>query len=105
MSTANALKEKLGKALSRPAAPKKEPDALLPRATVGGKAAKLSVSLYPRDIECMDQIKDFMRGLGFRNLADSEALRLACRAIAIDDRLGAILREMQTEDGRRKRQE
>lgn len=76
-----------------------------PRAETSVKATrapKLSVSLYQYDIERLDTIKDFMKSQGFRNLSDSEALRLACRKVEIDGSLIDVYRSMQTEDGRRK---
>ena len=66
------------------------------------RAPKLSVSLYQHDIDRLDTIKDFMKEQGFRNLSDSEALRLACRRVQIDDGLIDTYRAMQFEDGRRK---
>ena len=63
------------------------------------RAPKLSVSLYSRDIE---PIKEFMKSQGFRNLSDSEALRLACRNVQIDVGLIDVYRSMQGEDGRRR---
>ena len=70
----------------------------------GARAPKLSVSLYQRDIDRLDTIKDFMKAQGFRNLSDSEALRLACRKVAIDGTLIEVYRAMQREDGRRKQE-
>ena len=70
----------------------------------GARAPKLSVSLYQHDIERLDTIKDFMKTQGFRNLSDSEALRLACRKVAIDGALIEVYRAMQGEDGRRKQE-
>ncbi len=66
------------------------------------RAPKLSVSLYQRDIDRLDVIKDFMKSQGFRNLSDSEALRLACRKVEVDGSLVDIYKAMQAEDGRRK---
>lgn len=68
------------------------------------RAPKLSVSLYQHDIERLDTIKDFMKSQGFRNLSDSEALRLACRKVQIDGALIDVYRTMQGEDGRRKQE-
>lgn len=68
----------------------------------GARAPKLSVSLYQHDINRLDTIKDFMKSQGFRNLSDSEALRLACRRVEIDATLIDTYRAMQSEDGRRK---
>ncbi len=64
---------------------------------------KVSASLYSFDIECLDLIRDFMRGKGIRNVTDSEALRLACRAVKIDDALMGIYEEMIKEDRRRRK--
>lgn len=65
---------------------------------------KVSASLYSFDIECLDRIREFMRGKGIRNVTDSEALRLACRAVKIDDALMGIYEEMTKEDRRRRKQ-
>lgn len=65
---------------------------------------KVSASLYSFDIECLDRIREFMRGKGIRNITDSEALRLACRAVKIDDALMGIYEEMTKEDRRRRKQ-
>jgi hypothetical protein len=70
----------------------------------GARAPKLSVSLYQHDIDRLDTIKDFMKSQGFRNLSDSEALRLACRRVAIDGALIDVYKSMQSEDGRRKQE-
>jgi hypothetical protein len=70
----------------------------------GSRAPKLSVSLYQYDIERLDSIKDFMKAQGFRNLSDSEALRLACRRVEIDATLIDAYKSMQSEDGRRKQE-
>lgn len=64
---------------------------------------KVSASLYSLDIECLDQIREFMRGKGVRNITDSEALRLACRAVNIDDALVSIYEQMTKEDRRRRK--
>jgi hypothetical protein len=66
-------------------------------------AVKLSVSLYNFDITCLDKIKDYMRKQGIRKLSDSEALRLACRAVETNNNFLGIYESMQTEDRRRKR--
>jgi hypothetical protein len=72
-----------------------------PAATEG--VIKLSASLYSFDIECLDRIRDFMRDKGVRNITDSEALRLACRAVKIEDSLMDIYQEMTKDDGRRRK--
>lgn len=68
------------------------------------RAPKLSVSLYQQDIDRLDTIKDFMKSQGFRNLSDSEALRLACRRVSIDGDLIEVYKSMQSEDGRRRQE-
>lgn len=65
---------------------------------------KVSASLYSFDIQCLDRIREFMRDKGIRNITDSEALRLACRAVKIDDALMGIYEEMSKEDRRRRKQ-
>ena len=66
------------------------------------RAPKISVSLYRTDLARLDEIKEYMRGQGHRNLSDSEALRLACRAVKIGDAFLDFYRDMQREDGRRR---
>ncbi len=78
------------------------PELRAEKSAKGSRAPKLSVSLYQHDIERLDTIKDFMKSQGFRNLSDSEALRLACRKVEIDGSLIAVYKSMQAEDGRRK---
>lgn len=91
-------------AAPRPASPRgtrKKADA--PQAEVREGVIKLSASLYNFDIECLDRIREFMRGKGIRNITDSEALRLACRAVKIDDGFMDIYEEMTKEDRRRRK--
>jgi len=64
---------------------------------------KLSASLYNFDIECLDRIREFMRNRGVRNITDSEALRLACRAVKVDEGFMDIYQEMTKEDRRRRK--
>jgi len=66
------------------------------------RAPKLSVSLYQRDLERLDEIKAFMQKRKIRNLSDSEALRLAIRSIELGEGLLEVYQEMLGEDGRRK---
>ncbi len=90
-------------AAPHPASPRsagKKSDA--PQAEVREGVIKLSASLYNFDIECLDRIREFMRGKGIRNITDSEALRLACRAVKIDDGFMDIYEEMTKEDRRRR---
>lgn len=92
-------------AAPRPApqkAVKEKPDTQPAAAREG--VIKVSASLYNFDIECLDRIREFMRGKGVRNVSDSEALRLACRAVKIDDALVGIYEEMTKEDRRRRKQ-
>jgi hypothetical protein len=92
------------RATPHPASPRgarKKADA--PQAEVREGVIKLSASLYSFDIECLDRIREFMRGKGIRNITDSEALRLACRAVKIDDAFMDIYEEMTKEDRRRRR--
>jgi len=67
----------------------------------GRVAPKLSITLYPSDFVRLDEIKEFMKGKGYRNLSDSEAIRLACRAVRISEAFVGIYQEMKNDDGRR----
>jgi hypothetical protein len=66
------------------------------------RAPKLSVSLYQPDLRRLDEIKAYMGEQGFRNLSDSEAIRLFIRSGEITGAIVSIYQEMQLEDGRRK---
>ena len=93
------------RATPRPAPPRgggKNSDAQ--QAEVKEGVIKLSASLYSLDIERLDRIREFMRSKGIRNITDSEALRLACRAVKIDDSFMDIYEEMTKEDRRRRKQ-
>ena len=67
-----------------------------------GGAQRLSITLYPTDLERLDEIKHVMLAERVRNLSDSETLRLAVRTSATD---GTLLRKvydaMILEDRRR----
>jgi hypothetical protein len=64
---------------------------------------KCSITLYQTDLDILDDIRDYLRRKGVRNLSDSEALRLACRTVSLDDRLVKTYETMRVEDGRRRR--
>lgn len=64
---------------------------------------KCSITLYQKDLDILDDIRDYLRQKGIRNLSDSEALRLACRTVSFDDRLLRSYTSMRLEDGRRNR--
>ena len=65
-------------------------------------ASKISVSVYPKDMERLDDLKDYMKKQGIRNISDSEALRIACRTLTLGSKCVDVYHEMQKEDGRRK---
>jgi hypothetical protein len=64
---------------------------------------KRSITLYQRDLDILDKIREYLRQKGVRNLSDSEGLRLACRTLSFDDRLLRTYESMKMEDGRRRR--
>lgn len=101
------LKSSLPKKSAGSHGPTNETSTPLPAPTpaLAARAPKLSVSLYQTDLRRLDDIKEFMRSRGYRNLSDSEALRIACRAVEITDRFMDVYRDMQTEDGRRRKSE
>jgi len=90
------LKTALPKSVASPTLPtvsappphEPRPSAPLSKAVQKGRGLrypKISVSLYQADIARLDEIKQFMREQGVRNLTDSEALRLACRAVTVGE--------------------
>ena len=104
MGKNSQLIEQLSKALPRSSKtdpPPPSPESVAPAAPA--MAAKSSISLYPRDLAQLDAIKQFMQSKGFRNIGDSEALRLACRAVTIGDNLIPLYEDMRQEDGRSRR--
>jgi hypothetical protein len=64
---------------------------------------KCSITLYQRDLDILDKIREYLRQKGVRNLSDSEGLRLACRTVCFDDCLLETYETMKLEDGRRRR--
>ena len=66
------------------------------------RAEKLTITVYKKDLEKLDEIKRHMAALGFRSMTDSEAVRLACRSMRFGEELAALYREMSSEDGRRR---
>ena len=66
------------------------------------KRVPLCFSVYESDVRRLDEIKDFMRAKGYRNISNSEAVRLACRAVEIGDHFLLVYQEMRLEDGRRR---
>ena len=67
-----------------------------------GKRVPLCFSVYEWDVQRLDEIKDFMRSKGYRNVTNSEAVRLACRAVEIGEHFVSVYQQMRREDGRRK---
>jgi hypothetical protein len=64
---------------------------------------KRSITLYQKDLNILDEIRNYLRQRGIRNLSDSEGLRLACRTVSLDDGLLKTYEAMKLEDGRRRR--
>ena len=64
---------------------------------------KCSITLYQTDLNILDEIRQYLRQKGIRNLSDSEGLRLACRTVSLDDLLVKTYEAMKLDDGRRRR--
>jgi hypothetical protein len=64
---------------------------------------KRSITLYQKDLNILDEIRNYLWQRGIRNLSDSEGLRLACRTVSLDDGLLKTYEAMKLEDGRRRR--
>jgi putative heme degradation protein len=103
----NELLSKLGQAMEEPTSQASDRSAgnlvqALEKKTPA-RAGKITATIYPTDWQRLDEIKDFFRLRGYRNLSDSEALRIACRAVRIGDELLPFYEDMKREDGRQKR--
>ncbi len=86
-----------------PSTPTRAAGSLIPSGQQNsGRAEKITATIYAADWRRLDDIKDFFRQMGYRNLSDSEALRIACRAVHINDELLGYYEEMRREDNRRK---
>ena len=64
---------------------------------------KRSITLYQKDLDILDGLREYLRKKGVRNLSDSEGLRLACRTVTFDERVLKTYDSMRLEDGRRRR--
>jgi hypothetical protein len=74
-----------------------------PKPADSAASQKRSITLYQTDLDILDEIRNYLRCHGVRNLSDSEALRLACRTIAFNEKLLTTYETMRFDDGRRKR--
>jgi hypothetical protein len=66
------------------------------------RVKKISISVYPKDIEVLDSLKGYLAEQGIRNLSDSETMRIAWRTLILTPRCVEVYQEMKKEDGRRK---
>ena len=65
------------------------------------KSTVVSITLYPRDLDHIDQIIDYMRD-NHRRITRSEAIKLALRGVSLNRQMLDIYPKIQGEDGRRK---
>lgn len=63
-------------------------------------ALKLSVSLYERGMDSLDNIREFLRGHGVRKLTDSKAIRITIGAAITEAKLIEIHHQLKTDDKR-----
>lgn len=104
------LKAKLGAALGdKKPTPMSIPAENLPRAQLGtppkqreSRGSKTSVNIFESDLELLDTVRDFLKGEGFRKVADSQLLRLMCRDYKPGPNTVEIMRQIVSEDGRRR---
>ncbi|MDQ3621840.1 MAG: hypothetical protein M3463_05025 [Verrucomicrobiota bacterium] len=101
MSTrSDALISQLGKSLTKPAPPTA---AFAPTAKPPTElAAKISISLYADDLARVDAIVAHMAQHRCR-VNRSEAIKIALRAVPLSLGLVELFREIQRDDGRRKK--
>lgn len=65
------------------------------------KSNVVSITLYPRDLDHIDRIIDYMRDNQSR-ITRSEAIKLALRGVSLNRQMLDIYPKIQGEDGRRK---
>ena len=97
----DALISKLGASLARPPLPPAAVAESAGEPPTPQLAAKISISLYADDLQCVDAIVAHMAQSRFR-VNRSEAIKLALRGVKLTSELPALYREIQRNDGRRK---
>ena len=65
------------------------------------KSKVISITLYPRDLDRIDEIIDFMRD-NQRRITRSDAIKLALRGVPLNKQMADLYPKIQNEDGRRK---
>ena len=66
------------------------------------KGGKTSVNLFESDLELLESLRDFLKKEGFRKVADSQLLRLMCRDYQVGPNTVETLKQIMSEDGRRR---
>jgi FtsZ-interacting cell division protein YlmF len=64
------------------------------------KSTVVSITLYPKDLDHIDQIIDYLRD-NQRRITRSEAIKLALRGVSLNRQMLDIYPKIQEEDGRR----
>ena len=66
------------------------------------RGSKTSVNIFESDLELLDVLREFLKKEGFRKVADSQLLRLMCRDYKPGTGTVEIMRQIVSEDGRRR---
>lgn len=66
------------------------------------RGGKTSVNLFESDLELLEFLRDFLKKEGFRKVADSQLLRLMCRDYQPGPSTVETMRQIMSEDGRRR---
>jgi hypothetical protein len=97
----NAIKREIPAAPAPTAAKRKAtaPRPKAPRPTAGGKCAKLSISIFPADLDRLEAIRSYMAARGHR-ISISQTVKLALRTARLSEDMTAALDAIKAEDGR-----
>jgi len=93
------LQDKLARSLDK-ANTKDKRKVSTPKPPPLGKCSKLSVSLFARDLQRLDAIRDYMASRGER-ISTSQAIKLALRTAPLSEDLAKALAAIRSEDGRK----
>ena len=67
-----------------------------------GRGSKTSVNIFESDLELLETVREYLKSQGFRKVADSQLLRLMCRDYKPGPNTVETMRQIVSEDGRRR---
>lgn len=99
LDNANKREAKAAPKLPTAAKPKTARTAPKPRTSKGAKYARLSISLFPTDLDRLNAIRSYLGARGHQ-ITTSQAIKVALRTSRLSEDLTEALRAIKAEDGR-----